>query len=90
MVSLIFKEGRIEGRLEGRLEGRHETFLDMLRARFSTISPEVERQVRSLSEADVRKLIPSVFSVSALEELNLPQSQSGSRFGDAVANGGEV
>jgi predicted transposase YdaD len=66
-------EGRQEGKLEGKLEGRREGALTILRRliekRFGALPAGVERQLNSLTEAELDSLSLRLLDANSIEEL---------------------
>jgi predicted transposase YdaD len=66
------EKGQQEGLQKGRQKGMQEILLDLLRARFRSLPPDIARRVEAItSPRELRRLAKSVLSAGSLEELGL-------------------
>ena len=79
MVSAIYREGEEKG--------RRSMFLDMLKSRFAGVDADIERQVRSLSDGDLKKLMPILFTAQSLNEIEFPKPEAKNPPRGANGNG---
>lgn len=66
------EKGQQEGLQKGRQKGMQEILLDLLRARFRSLPPDIAGRVEAItSPRELRRLAKSVLSAGSLEELGL-------------------
>src|SRR5207302_11483877 len=63
------KEGRQEGRQEGRREGEQEVLRRMMKRRWTTLSPALEKKVRRLSVSQLESLSEALLDFSSAADL---------------------
>ena len=70
-VTSIERLAKEEGRNEGRLKGMAETIVRLLRQRWKGMTPEMERQIRSLSLPQLESLTEILYDFATLTDLEI-------------------